>query len=446
MFALQITPDSPIRCHSALPAWWQTKRGYNSSKIEPLITAGRCRAIVCFYTYTITITQISLFNPFCGTPSMDFNDQLQQLSSKIVKMRDLIQTEEATKMAFVAPFINILGYDIFNPTEVVPEFICDVGMKKGEKVDYAIMKDGEPIILMECKPIGASLTVESAHQLFRYFVVTKARIGIITDGIHYRLFTDLDEPNKMDDKPFLEFNILEDQELYAAELKKLSKPLFNLDDIINSAGELKYTREIKKILLKELQSPSEDIVKLIAGQVYKGSRTGKVIQQFTDIFKRAFQQFINDRINERLKSAMIATSVIPSIESTASKPQPATNGEPEKPEENKDIMTTAQELEGFYIVKSILRSVVSSERIAMRDTMSYCGILLDDNNRKPICRLHFNREKKYLGLFNAERTETRFTIEHLDDIYNYSDQLRATVTSYEKPSAQEEAADTDAVS
>jgi hypothetical protein len=367
---------------------------------------------------------------------MDFNDQLQQLASKIVKMRDVIQTEEAAKMAFVAPFINILGYDIFNPTEVVPEFICDVGIKKGEKVDYAIMKDGEPIILMECKPIGASLTVESAHQLFRYFVVTKARIGIITDGIHYRLFTDLDEPNKMDDKPFLEFNILEDQELYATELKKLSKSLFNLDDIINSAGELKYTREIKKILLKELHSPSEEIVKLIAGQVYKGSRTGKVIQQFTDIFKRAFQQFINDRINERLKSAMIATSVVPPVESMANKPQQVNSGEQEKPEENKDIVTTAQELEGFYIIKSILRSIVSSERIAMRDTMSYCGILLDDNNRKPICRLHFNREKKYLGLFNAERNETRFPIEQLDDIYNYTDQLKATVALYETPSAK----------
>lgn len=367
---------------------------------------------------------------------MDFNDQLQQLSSKIVKMRGVIQTEEAAKMAFVAPFINILGYDIFNPTEVVPEFICDVGMKKGEKVDYAIMKDGEPIILIECKPIGASLTVESAHQLFRYFVVTKARIGIITDGIHYRLFTDLDEPNKMDDKPFLEFNVLEEQESYASELKKLSKSLFDLDEIINSAGELKYTREIKKILLKELQAPSEDIVKIIAGQVYKGVKTGKVIQQFTDIFKRAFQQFINDRINERLKSAMIATSNLAPVESVEGKPQTTATGETEKPEENKDLVTTAQEIEGFYIVKSILRSVVSSERIAMRDTMSYCGILLDDNNRKPICRLHFNREKKYLGLFNTERTETRFPLEHLDDIYKYSDQLRATIATYEKSPVQ----------
>lgn len=364
---------------------------------------------------------------------MDFNDQLQQLASKIVKMRDVIQTEEAAKMAFVAPFINILGYDIFNPTEVVPEFICDVGMKKGEKVDYAIMKDGDPIMLVECKPLGGSLTVESAHQLYRYFSVTKARIGIITDGIHYRLFTDLDEPNKMDDKPFLEFSILEEQEMYIGELKKLSKPLFDLDEIINSAGELKYTRAIKKILLQELQTPSEDIVKLVAGQVYKGVKTAKVIQQFTDIFKRAFQQFINDRINERLKSAMIATSVASPTEHSPARMSQTTNGEQEKSEESKDIVTTAEEIEGFYIVKSILRNIVSSERIAMRDTQSYCGILLDDNNRKPVCRLHFNREKKYIGLFGTEKNETRFPIDHLDDIYNYTEQLKTTVSLYEQP-------------
>ena len=357
---------------------------------------------------------------------MDFNDQLQQLASKIARMRDVIQTEEAAKMAFVAPFINILGYDIFNPTEVVPEYICDVGIKRGEKVDYAIMKDGVPIMLIECKPLGGSLSVESASQLFRYFTVTKARIGIITDGIHYRLFTDLDQPNIMDSRPFLEFNILEDREVYIGELKKLSKPLFNLDEIISSAGELKYTGEIKKILLRELTDPSDDMVKLIAGQVYSGVKTQKVIQQFTDIYRRAFQQFINDRINERLKSAMVATSSV----TTAGVQQAPEREETEKSEE-RDLVTSAEEIEGFYIVKSILRNVVHPGRIAMRDTQSYCGILLDDNNRKPICRLHFNREKKYIGLFDSAKNETRFQLARLDDIYQYSEQMQATITSYD---------------
>lgn len=363
---------------------------------------------------------------------MDFNDQLQQLASKITRMRDVIQTEEAAKMAFVAPFIAILGYDIFDPIEVVPEFVCDVGTKKGEKVDYAIMKDGTPIMLIECKPLGGSLTVESAAQLFRYFSVTKARIGIITDGIYYRLFTDLDQPNIMDSRPFLEFSILENREAYTTELKKLSKSLFNLDEILTSAGDLKYTREIKKILQRELSEPSEDMIKLIAGQVYPGIKTQKIIQQFTDIFKRAFQQFINDHINDRLKSAMVATSAASLSVAAEPRGQQVVSVRDEEPRtEEKDIITSAEEIEGFYIVKSILRNKVTPERIAMRDTQSYCGILLDDNNRKPICRLHFNRDKKYIGLFDSAKNETRYPLARLDDIYQYSDQLRTTASSYD---------------
>jgi hypothetical protein len=233
----------------------------------------------------------------------------------------------------------------------------------------------------------------------------------------------------MDSRPFLEFSILENHEPYIGELKKLSKALFNVEEIISSAGDLKYTREIKKILQQELEAPSEELIKLITGQVYQGVKTQKVIQQFTDIFKRAFQQFINDQINSRLKSAMVATS-IQAAAPAADSQQAQQRTEAPKPEE-KDLVTTAEEIEGFYIVKSILRNTVDPGRIAMRDTQSYCGILLDDNNRKPICRLHFNRDKKYIGLFDSTKNETRLPLERLDDIYQHSEQLRLTVTNYD---------------
>lgn len=367
---------------------------------------------------------------------MDFNDQLLQLASKITKMREAINTEEAAKMAFVAPLINLLGYDIFNPTEVVPEYVCDVGTKKGEKVDYALMLNDEPVILIECKGLGSPLSVESASQLYRYFSVTKARIAIITDGIRYRLFSDLDEPNKMDAKPFLEFSVLDDQETFAAELKKLSKQSFNLDTVLDSAKELKYTREIKKILFHELQSPSEEMVRLIAGRIYLGVKNQKVIQQFTDLFSRAFEQFINDRINERLKSAMVATSAFahaPESETVGSVQETSTS---QNDSDEKDVVTSAQEIEGFYLVKSVLRDTVASTRIVIRDTKSYCGILLDDNNRKPICRLYFNRDKKYIGLFDSNKNETRHVVDHLDDIFRFSEQLKATVAGYDSPQTE----------
>src|SRR4028118_426773 len=157
---------------------------------------------------------------------MDFIEQLQTLAAKTNKLCDVLQTEEATKNALIMPFIRILGYDIFDPTEVVPEFIADVGIKKGEKVDYAIKKDGKIIMLFECKHCGGDLNIKHASQLFRYFSVTDARIAVLTNGLVYRFFTDLEAPNKMDEKPFLEVDMTELDDVALTELKKLTKQAF----------------------------------------------------------------------------------------------------------------------------------------------------------------------------------------------------------------------------
>ena len=135
---------------------------------------------------------------------MEFAERLAALALKVKNQREAIQTEEATKNAFIMPFIStILGYDVFNPLEVVPEFTADVGVKKGEKIDYAIMRDGEVQILIECKKSTEALRIEHASQLYRYFAVTNARIAVLTNGESYHFYTDLDAPNRMDDKPFL---------------------------------------------------------------------------------------------------------------------------------------------------------------------------------------------------------------------------------------------------
>ena len=118
---------------------------------------------------------------------MDFS-RLDALVEKIRNTpKENIQTEEATKMAFIAPFLNLLGYDVFNPSIVVPEFVADVGSKKGEKVDYAIMDNGKPLILIEAKSVHENLDNHN-NQLVRYFTVTDAKFGILTNGIEYRFF------------------------------------------------------------------------------------------------------------------------------------------------------------------------------------------------------------------------------------------------------------------
>ena len=361
---------------------------------------------------------------------MDFIDHLRALSTRISTMKNMIQTEEATKNAMIMPFIQILGYNVFDPTEVTPELIADVGTKKGEKVDYAILRDAKPIILFECKKCGADLHINHASQLFRYFHVTEARFGVLTNGLVYRFFTDLEQPNKMDEKPFFEFNILDFNERDVEELKKFAKSSYDLDTILTTANDLKYTRAIQTRLAEWMLNPSEDFVRLVSVDLLGNKRfTPTVRDQFTAITKRAFEQLVGERINERLKGAMTPESVTISdpVAPVASPVSPAMVSAPGEPQH----VTSAEELEGFHMVRAILREVVSSKRVVMRDAQSYCAILLDDNNRKPICRLRFNNlEKLRLGVFNEKKDEEQFPLECLDDIYIYAEQLKATLAAY----------------
>lgn len=365
---------------------------------------------------------------------MDFIDRIRNLASRIPAQLDHCQTEEATKNALIMPFINALGYDVFDPTEVVPEFTADIGTKKGEKVDYAITKDGKPIILFECKWSGADLNKEHASQLHRYFTaVPEVRFGVLTNGVAYRFYSDLDAPNRMDDKPFFEFNMLDVRERTVAELKKFTKSAFDLDEILTTANELKYTAAIRKIIAQEFESPSEGFMRFFASQVYSGRMTQPVREQFTEITEKALRRFLNDRINERLQSAIQDLD-----QRTVAASSPAEQHEPESedaeetvPGKRREIVTTEDEIEGFFAVKSILRDVIDIKRVHMRDTKSYCGILLDDNNRKPICRLHFNRTQWYLGIIDESKQEQRMAIDGIDSIYDYAEQIIAAVNRYD---------------
>lgn len=361
---------------------------------------------------------------------MEFAERLTALAAKVRQQKGQIETEEATKNAFIMPFIStILGYDVFNPLEVIPEFTADVGVKKGEKIDYAIMHGGTVQILIECKKSKEPLKIEHASQLYRYFAVTNARIAILTNGEVYQFFTDLDAPNRMDAKPFLVLDLGDIDETLLPELLKLTKDIFDLDSIISAAGELKYIGAIKRAIAAEFKEPEDDWVKFLTSKVYEGAYTQKVREQFTGLVTKATKQFLNDQVNDRLKAAL-GTPDFP----MATDAELAASVTSEKPVEDdlndNGIVTTPEELEGYNIVRAIVCGDVKPARVAQRDAKSYFAILLDDNNRKPIARLHFNREQKYLGLFDANKAETRFPISSLEDIYEHADALRTSVKAY----------------
>ncbi|GAB3518804.1 type I restriction endonuclease [Arthrobacter monumenti] len=361
---------------------------------------------------------------------MEFTERLTALAAKVRQQRGQIETEEATKNAFVMPFIStILGYDVFNPLEVVPEFTADVGVKKGEKIDYAVIHDGVVQILIECKKSKEPLRIEHASQLFRYFAVTKARIAVLTNGEVYEFFTDLDAPNRMDAKPFLVLDLNDIDESLIPELMKLSRDVFDLDSIISAAGELKYIGQIKRTIGTQFKEPEDDWIKFFTTRVYDGPYTQKVREQFTVLVTKATKQFLSDQVNERLKTALGAPNS--AISDNTETPTAVTSEETvEKDLFETGLETTLEELEGFQIVRAIVCSDVSPTRVVQRDAKTYFAVLLDDNNRKPIARLHFNRGQKYLGVFDESKTETRIPVTAVHEIYDHAEKLRASVRRY----------------
>ncbi|MBP5146173.1 restriction endonuclease, partial [Pseudomonas protegens] len=255
------------------------------------------------------------------------------------------------------------------------------------------------------------------------------RISILTNGQVYKFFTDLDAPNKMDEKPFLELDLLDIDEYSVPELIKLTKSAFDVESILSAAGELKYVSQIKKVVASQVSKPDDDFVKVFASRVYEGVITQKVRDQFYELTRKAIGQFLNDQINDRLKSAMSGANQVLIPQHSAPLNDEAGVDEEERTDEK--IFTTLEELEGYHIVRAVVRSVVDAKRIVQRDTQSYFGILLDDNNRKPICRLHFNRSQKYIGIFDQDKVETRHPINSVDEIYEYSEHLKKTVGFYD---------------
>jgi hypothetical protein len=352
---------------------------------------------------------------------MDFKDSIKQIAERIEKLKSNLQTEEATKNALIMPFLQALGYDVFNPLEVLPEMSCDIGTKKGEKIDYAILRDGEPIILIECKHWAQELSLHD-NQLLRYFHVSQAKFGVLTNGIVYKFYTDLAEPNKMDEKPFLEINLLDLKDTQIEELKKFHKSYFDIDTILSSASELKYTGELKAIISKEFAAPSSDFVKYFAKQVYDGMITSKILDQFTSLVKRSIASYINDMISDRLKAAIKEEGVEQEQSNVIVAPQD---------DKDNKVITTHEELEAFYIVKSILRNIIPADRITYRDSQTYFAIFIDDNNRKKVCRLYFDSPtNKRLTFVDENRKEQHNKILHIDEIYNYTDHLIDAVKKY----------------
>lgn len=344
---------------------------------------------------------------------MSFDERIKAFASRCSAVKNGIMTEEATKTSIIMPFFQVLGYDVFNPLEFTPEYIADVGIKKGEKIDYAILINNEPCILIEAKSVKEPLNRHDS-QLFRYFGTTKAKFAILTNGLIYRFYTDLEEPNKMDLTPFLEIDIENLKDSQIIELKKFHKETFNVSEIMDTASELKYTGLMKNVYREQFTNPTDDLVRFVLNcDVFQGVKTQNVIDRFRPIVKKSFISYVNELVNERIQTA---------LKNESKTVEPEIIIEEVCPEENL-IITTEDEIQSYYIIKSLVRDVVDVSRIFYKDTQSYFGLLLDNKVTKWFVRLYYKENVRYIVLRKQNDEIQRIDIENLDSLFALKDNI-----------------------
>lgn len=336
----------------------------------------------------------------------DINEKLKNIRTRIDALDEPLATEEATKTALVMPFISALGYDVFDPNEVVPEFTADVGTKKGEKVDYAILKDREVILLMECKQQSVPLGKVQCSQLYRYFSVTNARLAILTNGVQYQFFTDLDEPNKMDPSPFMTLDMNTLRPDVVKEVSRLTKNNFQLEEVLACAEEMKNIREIKEAFGALVDDPDSDFVRLFFSRLRpSGSRfTQNQASLWKLLVKRACSEVIRERVTARLESAIQATAGdVPS---------------PQEPEDNED------ELSAFTIIKAMLAKNVEPRRLSMSSSVDgKLVVYVDEDPTKDICRISLAPSGRTLEYNDGAEWQSR-DLDTIEDLYKHSANIR----------------------
>lgn len=199
--------------------------------------------------------------------------------------------EDATINVSVSPFIRALGYNTQDLDEVYPQY----PILNTDAVDYAILRDDAPVMFVEAKSASNKLQNKEWKQLFQYFnAEIGLRFGILTNGVEYRFYTDLKADNIMDKEPFLTLDLLNLDERLVAELEGFTKSSFDPGRI--KAGAKKQV--ILRLLQREMDRPSDALVKHFARQVHSGRLSERDIPRYASFVKDAWQNLV-DQMNAR---------------------------------------------------------------------------------------------------------------------------------------------------
>jgi predicted type IV restriction endonuclease len=356
---------------------------------------------------------------------MDFLERVKELGKKISDQRGIVQTEEAAKTSFVMPFLQTLGYEVFNAAEVIPEFIADWAAKKGEKVDYMIKVANQTVMLIECKQANDALDASKESQLANYFHhVQECNIGVLTNGIVYKFYTDLNAENIMDTEPFFVFDFGTLKDGHISKLEMFSKANITKTDVINSdIIKIRNYAAAVEVLRREFANPSEDLVKYVIKQMPFIKRANEtVVEEFREHIKKAVIQFEQDFFDAQI-ARLKETTQSPPTDQQAKPSEIIT----EKPA----IQTTVEEMQALAIVCSLLYKTVPSEKIVLKDSENYCDISYATAGSPRIVRLHFNDQNHLFISFPGNPdlvTLGKVEIKSVEKLNEHSDKITSTVS------------------
>lgn len=262
--------------------------------------------------------------------AITFAEKFEKLKNRICGMSDNFSdmTEEATKTALIMPFLRCWGMTCSTRRSLYRNLSVMSVQKKEKKIDYAILSDGEPIIIIEAKRAGMKLQKQQQGQLYRYFSVNRARIAILTNGLQYNICSDINSPNVMDDEPFFTFNILtDDPSLFLQPLEQFCKEGLDIPAILSEAVYLKYFSVVEKTFRQDLENPSDELVKyfLSRPEINSGKRiTSHIINKYRPVTAEALRKVMGitimkalDTVSEnstQLVNEAAETSILPSCQ------------------------------------------------------------------------------------------------------------------------------------
>jgi hypothetical protein len=311
---------------------------------------------------------------------------------KLPEAMEMCTNEAQTRKFLIEPFFQTLNYQ---STDLIPEYNADFGDRISNKVDYAIRINPKKkeYILVEAKKHNTKLSDKEAGQLNGYFGVTKnSKIAVLTNGIEYKFFSDVCEPNIIDSKPFFTFHLINYSESDLEGLIKFDKRFINVPEIIKAAQTTVFNQSFETAFFNELVAPSKDLLKLIHKNM-----------TFQSKFNEDSQKNMIGQINSTFLRTMYDRKVV--LEASSN---------------SQGVITTESEIQAYHTIRTLLiqNKKIPRERLGFKDYKGFFTIGVDDNSKKVICKLMFNGAVLKIAISDKE-----YTLDHVDDLLKYKNEL-----------------------